>query len=66
MRFKVIFCFTNSKGNVESDEYGEIYHSTIVKCDSYQDVLKAFLKQEKFMVLPDVVSIEFIGGTENE
>lgn len=66
MKFKVIFCFTNSKGQVESDEFGEIYHSAIVESESYQDVLKAFLKQEKFMVIPDVMSIEFVGGTEND
>lgn len=67
MKFKIIFCFLNSKGQIESDEFGEIYYSKVMESKNLKSVINDFKNLIEFKeVKPEIIDIKKIGGTENE
>lgn len=56
--FKIVYCFTDKNGIIETNEYGEVIYTELVHGLNNYDALNTFLKKENFIKIPDILDIE--------
>lgn len=58
--YEIVYCFTDKNGNIESDEFGEIYHKGYVSSNHRENAVKQLMLQEHFMQEPEIIDIKLI------
>lgn len=65
-KYEIIFCFTDSKGNVQKDENGlEQYFLEVVEAYNKGEAIEKLNEKEKFLVKPEIINIRIVEVQNN-
>ena len=55
--FKIVYCFTDKNGIIETNENGEVIHADTIEAESRCGALAKLFEKEKFITIPDILDI---------
>lgn len=55
--YKIVYCFTDINGVIETNENGEVIYTEIVEADNVHQALSKLIKKEKFIEIPDILDL---------
>lgn len=58
--YKIVYCFIDKNGNIESDEFSEVYHKNYICSNSKEDAIIQLAIQEQFVQEPEIVEIKLV------
>lgn len=55
--FKIVYCFTDKNGIIETNENGEVIYADTIKAESRNEAFNKLYEKEKFATIPDILDI---------
>ena len=64
-KYQIVYCFVDSKGNVQKDEDGlDQYLMQVIEAYNGGDALEKLKTKEKFLVMPEIIDIREVHKNE--
>ena len=64
-KYQIVYCFVDSKGNVQKDEDGlDQYLMQVIEAYNGGDALEKLKAKEKFLVMPEIIDIREVQKNE--
>ena len=64
-KYQIVYCFVDSKGNVQKDEDGlDQYLMQVIEAYNGGEALEKLKAKEKFLVMPEIIDIREVQKNE--
>ena len=64
-KYQIVYCFVDSKGNVQKDEDGlDQYLMQVIEAYNGGEALEKLKAKEKFLVMPEIINIREVQKNE--
>lgn len=63
--YQIVYCFTDSKGIIETDENGEVIYTDLIDAKSGNEALNKLYEKENFKQIPDILDIKEVSYGSN-
>lgn len=58
--YEIVYCFTDKNGNIEKDEFGEVYYKSYVCSNDKESAVIQLAIQENFLQQPEIVEVRLV------
>ena len=64
-KYQIVYCFVDSKGNVQKDENGlDQYLIQVIEAYNGGEALEKLKAKEKFLIMPEIIDIREVQKNE--